>query len=91
MQIIDALPEPPAPVSVEVMAHVDALPPDFRALVHEYGITIVLGILDEADVALSADEVRAMLEGWRMKRQEQWLRTDYVSRRAAARMFQRAA
>ena len=61
--------------SVKVMASIDALKPDFRALVHEFGARIVDRMM--ADGYDDAAALRAVLEGWRERRQETWLATDY--------------
>jgi ABC-type sulfate transport system substrate-binding protein len=70
--------------AVHVMTVVDSLAPDYRALVHEFGVTIVTQIMDEAG---SVAEAREMLNYWRNQRQEQWLSTNYVTRS----MFRKAA
>lgn len=49
--------------------------PKFRALVHEFGLKIVDAMI--ADGYDNADELRIVLEGWRSRRQEQWLKTDF--------------
>ena len=37
------------PNSVELMARLDALPPAWRKLVHEYGANIVIALIDEGE------------------------------------------
>jgi hypothetical protein len=61
------------------MAAIDRMPQGFRALVHEYGAVIVDKMM--ADGYSDPDELRAVLEGWRERRQDEWLRTDYLIRR----------
>lgn len=84
MFINTALPEPPNVNSVGVMTHIDHMPPEWRALVHEYGAVIVSRIMAEAS---SLEEAREMLAYWRSQRQAEWLATNYVS----ARLFKKAA
>jgi hypothetical protein len=66
------------PNSVTTMKVVDALAPAYLALVHEFGAVIVLKSIDEGD-NLTPEILRADLETWRQRRQEQWLRTNYVT------------
>lgn len=54
-----------------VMAAVDAMPADFRALVHDFGAAIVTRM--RHDGYRDADELRSVLETWRTRRQQQWL------------------
>lgn len=69
------------PQSVEIMQRMDErLSPECRALVHEYGWTIVSKSLDEMDWH-DADALRSDLETWREREQAKWLRTDYVTPR----------
>jgi hypothetical protein len=63
--------------SVACMRNMDErVSPPWRALMHEYGFRIVAKMLDEGyrNVEAARDE----LETWRGRRQDQWLRTDYV-------------
>ena len=69
----------PDPVSAELMAAIDALSPRLRALVHEYGVKIVLGLMD--DCGDDPDDLEPLLAAWRQRRQEEWLRTDYITPR----------
>lgn len=61
--------------AIQVMAPLDSLKPGFRALVHEYGAIIVLQMIAEGYD--KPDELRPVLQGWRERRQEKWLATDY--------------
>jgi len=69
--------EPPCANSRDVMAAADRLPAEWRALVHEYGLVIVLALWDEGH--RDASEVEPMLQSWRESRQDQWLATDYIT------------
>lgn len=60
------------------MAAVDSLKPEYRALVHEYGLVIVAKCLNDCDYS-SAEALREQLEGWRVGLQTEWLATDYVT------------
>ena len=62
------------------MTVIDAMPAAFRDLVHEYGFTIVTAMIE--DGARNPDVLRADLETWRRRRQEQWLATDFPIDRA---------
>lgn len=84
MIAIEVLDEPPSPNSVEVMTVVDSFPPEWRALVHEFGAAIVSEIYFEAQ---DAEDGRQMLEYWRSQLQAKWLATDYITRRS----FKKAA
>jgi len=61
----------------ELMAAIDDLPAEYRALIHEYGATPVLtslifGITD-------SKQLRQRLESNRKQNQRVWLNTDYVT------------
>lgn len=71
----------PDPNSVVVMRAVDGMRPQMRALVREFGFTIVAQMMDEG--YRNAKELRPVLETWRERRQEQWLATNYVVPRRA--------
>jgi hypothetical protein len=62
-----------------MMAALDALSPAFRALVHDFGAQIVSRMI--GDGYENAAELRGVLETWRERRQEEWLRTDYIALR----------
>lgn len=64
------------PDSAKIMAVVDAMGPQFRSLVHEYGVVIVSRM--HADGYENAEELRGLLETWRERRQDQWLKTDWI-------------
>lgn len=56
--------------SIKIMAFVDRLTPPMRALVHEFGVQIVHDMF--VDGHRDAEKLRAELEPWRDKRQDQW-------------------
>lgn len=58
------------------MAPVDALPPAWRALVHEYGRNVVLNLFEDD---MSVEDAADHLWLWRSTRQRQWLATDYIT------------
>ena len=69
---VDALPDlDPAPVSVEIMSIVDTLPKPFRSLVHEYGFTMVVAMIE--DGAENARNLERDLKTWRSRRQAELL------------------
>jgi hypothetical protein len=74
------------PQSVQVMSVIDRMSPGFRALVHEFGAVIVDKMMAEGyrDPA----GLRPILETWRERRQDEWLRTDYMIPKKA---FERAS
>lgn len=61
--------------SARVMSAIDRMPKGFRALVHEFGAVIVDKMM--ADGYSDPNELRTVLEGWRERRQDQWLKTDF--------------
>lgn len=67
--------------SVLIMSAIDRMPAAFRELVREFGFAIVSEMMAEGYD--NAAELRDVLVGWRERRQEQWLSTDYVTRRSA--------
>jgi hypothetical protein len=71
----------PDPDSVRVMRAIDRMPPGFRALVHEFGATIVDRM--RADGYSDPSALRTVLEGWRERRQAEWLATDHLIPRKA--------
>jgi hypothetical protein len=71
----------PDPDSLRVMSVIDRMPQGFRALVHEFGAIIVDRMM--ADGYDDADALRPVLEGWRERRQAEWLATDYLISRKA--------
>jgi hypothetical protein len=79
LPMIPALDVEPNPTSAELMASIDCLSSDMRALVHEYGAVIVGQMLD--DGYQNADELGDILRRWRERRQEQWLATNYITAR----------
>jgi hypothetical protein len=63
------------------MRAVDSLKPAFRDLVHEFGLVIVAGMIN--DGYDDPVELRRALETWRERRQREWLETDYVNEKIA--------
>lgn len=83
----------PNPNSVEIMRHIDDMPPSVRALVHEYGYVIVAGLLNEVigdNDDDPAEQLQFILENWRVRRQEEWLATNYMTPRTARRIVEAA-
>jgi hypothetical protein len=68
-------PPPPDPQSVRLMTWVDGQKPEMRALVHEFGLTIVDQMV--AAGARNVAHLRRDLETWRERRQDAWLATDF--------------
>lgn len=67
--------------STRVMSQIDRMPQGFRALVHEFGFTIVAAMMN--DGYDDPGQLRTVLEGWRDRRQAEWLATDYIIPRRA--------
>jgi hypothetical protein len=63
------------------MERFDKLSKPFRMLVHEFGLLIVLALIDDADGKLNPLDVFDQLVVWRERKQEQWLKTDYITER----------
>jgi hypothetical protein len=57
--------------SISHMERLDRMPPAWRALVHDFGWTIVDAMI--ADGHRNAANLRQELEAWRERKQEQWL------------------
>jgi hypothetical protein len=57
--------------SQRIMKAVDCMSEPMRALVHEYGFRIVHEMCAEGYTNAAA--LRPILEGWRRRRQEEWL------------------
>ena len=70
--------------SIKIMRAIDAMTPSMRALVHEYGFTIVHEM--RAEGHMNAVALRPILEGWRRRRQDEWLQTNYVQPKVLASM-----
>lgn len=66
----------PDPHSVACMREIDRMSPAFRALVHEFGFAIVAAMMN--DGYDDAGKLRTILEGWRERRQDQLIKTDYA-------------
>ena len=58
---------PPDEISAEIMAVIDAMPPIWRRLVHEYGFTVVNALYAESTYEGAVMD----LETWRDRRQEE--------------------
>ena len=58
------------------MAVVDAMNPQFRSLVHEFGVVIVSRM--QAEGYDDANVLRDVLQTWRERRQTKWLETDWL-------------
>lgn len=71
----------PDPNAVACMREIDRMSPTFRALVHEFGFAIVAAMMN--DGYENAGELRTVLEGWRERRQAEWLATTYIVPRRA--------
>lgn len=52
--------------------------PAWRALIHEFGVVIVGKMIEQG--YKNIDAAREELEVWRGRRQERWLRTDFVGK-----------
>lgn len=61
------------PNSIAIMSHLDRMRPAMRQLVHEFGFVIVTKMLEHAGGSVDAESLRADLEAWRERRQEQLL------------------
>jgi hypothetical protein len=70
--------------SVELMSFVDALPPGWRALVHEYGFKAVCQAKEDGHSLEGAQDVLWMA---RSARQAQWLATDMITPRVVRSFF----
>lgn len=57
--------------SAEIMEKIDALDPEARALVYEYGFNIVAALIDEGG---GLEAIAADLETWRQRKQAAHLR-----------------
>jgi hypothetical protein len=68
----------PNPDSVKVMTAIDKLAEPMRALAHEYGHNVVLGMI--ADGHNDPDKLREELEAWRHRRQEEIARTNWFEK-----------
>lgn len=71
----------PDPDSTRVMSQIDRMSQGFRALVHEFGFTIVDAMMN--DGYDDPGELRNVLESWRDRRQAEWLATNYIVPRRA--------
>lgn len=63
---------------IEMMQAVDAMPPEWRAFVYEFGGEIVRHFRDEGHDAFMTE---IMLEQWREKRQAELLAEDHITPR----------
>jgi hypothetical protein len=69
----------PNPDPQTLMRQIDALAPEWRALVHEYGVKAVCGAPDDG---LSIEDAADQLWMQRSARQAQWLACDYITKRS---------
>lgn len=67
----------PNPDSVELMAQIDALPPEVREMVYEFGFAIVAALI--GDGVHDPGRMEELLHNWRERRQAQWLATNYIT------------
>lgn len=65
--------------SVLIMRHIDSLSPAMRALVREYGYAIVRDMIGEG--YSNPFELAPILQTWRERRQDEWLATNFISKR----------
>lgn len=70
------------------MQCIDSMPPEWRALVHDYGWLIVLKVYadvqdEEPEIALRI--ARLALKGWREGKQKEAMSDDYVLDRTASK------
>lgn len=63
------------------MQSIDKMSRPMRELVREFGHMIVSAMIE--DGYRNAKELRPLLETWRERRQEQWLETQYFTKRSA--------
>ena len=64
------------------MSVIDRMSKPMRGLVHEFGYVIVAQM--RAEGYMDAKALRPILEGWRRRRQDEWLQTNYVQARTIA-------
>jgi hypothetical protein len=64
-----------------VMARIDRMSKPMRALVREYGYVAVSSMIK--DGYRDPFELAEILANWRARRQEEWLNTNYVTRKSA--------
>lgn len=69
--------------SIDHMERLDRMPPAWRALVYEFGWTIVDAMI--ADGHRNAAKLREELEAWRGRQQEAWLSEIPYGRVSASR------
>lgn len=83
--------EPEDPMYVaeieRMMDDIDSQPKAIRALVHEFGVSIVARMLD--DGYTNAKELRDILRVWRDRRQDELLKLEVITEKVAA-AFKRA-
>lgn len=63
------------------MDRIDRMPKAMRALVREYGYVIVNAMIQEG--YRDPFELADLLETWRARRQEEWLSTNFITRKTA--------
>ena len=69
------------PDSVAIMRQIDKMSKPMRALVREYGFRIVRDMIAEG--CRDPFQLAELLEVWRERRQQQWLETNYVTRKTS--------
>ena len=62
------------------MADIDAMPAALRKTVHCFGYAIVRDMLEDGWQGKLGDLID-ILETWRERRQQQWLQTDFITKR----------
>jgi hypothetical protein len=67
--------------SSTVMDRIDRMPRAMRALVREYGYVIVNAMMEEG--YRDPFELAELLETWRVRRQDEWLATNFITRKTA--------
>lgn len=67
--------------SATLMQAIDVLPPEWRALVHEYGFKAVMQCQEDSKSLQDAEDALWMD---RSARQAKWLATDFITKRSFA-------
>jgi hypothetical protein len=73
----------PNPDSQTLMSVIDALPVEWRALVHEYGYKAVLGAREDGTSLEDSEDALWMA---RSARQAAWLATNFITKRSFERV-----
>ena len=72
---------PPDQDAVSVMTSIDAMPKRWRRLAYEFGAAVVR---DMREAGTDYDTAEMRLELIRMKKQAEWLATDFIPKRRRA-------